>query len=480
VDISLKATRRQFLRATGLGAVAWMMSPLFAREVEVAGGEPLMIVRPTPQQLAWQEAELSMFLHFGMNTFTDREWGQGTEDPRLFNPANLDAGQWAQVAKEAGFKYLILTAKHHDGLCLWPSTYTEHSVKNASWRGGKGDVVRELADACRKERIKMGIYLSPWDRNAPTYGTPAYNDHFKNQLTELLTGYGEIAEVWFDGACGEGPNGKKQEYDWQGYYDVIRRLQPNALIAISGPDIRWVGNEDGYARETEWSVQDANPTLHAGREGKVWWPAECDVSIRPGWFWHKAEDDKVKSLDQLMDIYFKSVGRNSVLLLNVPPNDRGLISEPDVNRLHEFRAALDKTFAVDLARGKQASADSVSSGSRASNAVDGKKGTHWSPAKTSGSLEINLGKPTAFNIAMLQEQISEGQRVEEYRIEALTDQGWAEVAKGTTIGHKKLDRFPIVTAMRVRLTILKSQAAPLIRTFGSFHAPSNQPSPAAS
>jgi len=453
--------RREFLKVTGLGALGLMSRSL------AVGGQP-MTVKPTPQQLAWQEAELTMFLTFGMNTFTNREWGEGTEDPSLFNPSSLDAGQWASVAKEAGLKYLILVAKHHDGLCLWPSEFTEHSVKASPWRGGNGDVVRELADACRHERLKMGIYLSPWDRNCPVYGSPAYNGHFKNQLTELLTNYGEIAEVWFDGACGEGPNGKKQEYDFPGYYDVIRKLQPSALIAICGPDIRWVGNEDGFARETEWSVQDADPVYHKGIEGKVWWPAECDVSIRPGWFWHRAEDDKVKSLDHLMDIYFKSVGRNSVLLLNVPPNDRGLISEPDIQRLQEFRRGLDKTFADDLAKGKKAHADSTYPASRASYAVDGKPDTHWSPGLTSGWLEVDLGKPVAFDVSMVQEQISEGQRVEEYRIEAQTDQGWVEVAKGTTIGHKKLDRFSPVTATRVRLTIIRSQAKPLIRRLGLF------------
>jgi len=274
-----------------------------------------MLVKPTPQQLAWQESELTMFLHFGINTFTDREWGDGKEDPKLFNPIELDARQWVQVAKDAGFKYMILTAKHHDGFCLWPSEYTEHSVKNSPWRAGKGDVVRELADACQEAGMKMGIYLSPWDRHEQTYGdSPVYNQYFRNQLTELLTNYGEISEVWFDGACGEGPNGRRQEYDWQSYYEVIRKLQPNAVIAICGPDIRWVGNEDGVARETEWSVQDANPVIHKDIEGKVWYPAECDVSIRPGWFWHKSQDDKVKSLEHLLDIYYKSVGRNRTLL----------------------------------------------------------------------------------------------------------------------------------------------------------------------
>ena len=432
------STRRGFLRHAGLGALAW------AAGIRPSFAEDQMIVKPTPQQLAWQEAELSMFLHFGMNTFTNREWGEGTEDPKLFNPSRLDAGQWAHVAREAGFKYAIFSAKHHDGFCLWPSRYTEHSVKNSPWKGGKGDVVREFTDACRREGLRAGIYLSPWDRHEPSYGnSPAYNAHFKNQLTELLTDYGEIAEVWFDGACAEGPNGKKQDYDWPGYFEVIRKHQPRALIAISGPDIRWVGNEDGFAHETEWSVQDANPTFHKGINGKVWWPSECDVSIRPGWFWHASEDAQVKTLDHLMDIYFRSVGHNSVLLLNVPPNRDGLIADPDIERLREFRRARYRLFAVDLAKGRPSSI-------------------------TPTSQEIDLGRPMRFGISTVQEQIAEGQRVEEYRIEALTDQGWTAIVKGTTIGHKKLDRFAPVTASKVRLIMTKSQATPMIRSFGLF------------
>jgi alpha-L-fucosidase len=379
-----------------------------------------------------------------------------------------------QVAKEAGFKYMILTAKHHDGFCLWPSKYTEHSVKNSPWRGGKGDVVRVLADACQEAGMKMGIYLSPWDRHEPTYGnSPVYNQFFKNQLTELLTNYGEIAETWFDGACGEGPNGRRQEYDWQGYYEVIRKLQPNAVIAICGPDIRWVGNEDGVARETEWSVQDANPVFHKDIEGKVWYPAECDVSIRPGWFWHRSQDDKVKSLEHLMDIYYKSVGRNSVLLLNVPPNGQGLFSESDVKRLREFRRVLDKTFAINFAEGKPTVASNVRPGSNASNAVDGNKDTYWATDEdvSTVSLEVNLGEPVTFNVSMIQEYIALGQRVEEYRIEAWDGQEWKQIAEGTTIGHKKLDRLPDVTATKVRLTIVKSQTPPLIRAFGLYRAP---------
>ena len=289
-------------------------------------------------------------------------------------------------------KLLILTCKHHDGFCLWPSKYTEHCVKNSPWRDGKGDVVKEVSDACRRGGIKFGVYLSPWDRHEKTYGSDAYNDYYKNQLRELLTNYGEITEVWWDGACGEGPNGKRQVYDWDGYIKVVRELQPNAVMAICGPDIRWVGNEDGLARESEWSVLPPMPDAPAKpdlghrkyrcRSDTVfrWYPAECDVSIRPGWFYHASEDGKVKSLHDLLDIYYRSVGRNSVLLLNVPPDRRGLFHENDVARLRELRAALDETFKTNLAAGKPATASSAAAEHAAAMAVDGDGATYWTPA----------------------------------------------------------------------------------------------------
>lgn len=428
-----------------------------------------MIVKPSPQQLAWQELEMGMFIHFGMNTFTDREWGDGTEDPRWFNPTEFDARQWISVAKEAGFGYVVLTAKHHDGFCLWQTRYTEHSVKNSPWRNGKGDVVKEVAKACEEIGVKFGFYLSPWDRHEKSYGTPDYDRYFKNQLTELLTGYGEVVEVWFDGAYG-GPLGKEHKYDWLGYYEVVRKLQPNALIAICGPDIRWVGNEEGVAPETNWSVQEASHFHRIlGITGKVWYPAECDVSIRPGWFWHAREDDKVKSVDHLLDIYFKSVGRNSVLLLNVPPNRKGLISDVDIQRLREWRKVLDRTFATNFALNKPATASSFHPNAKPSNAVDGRKETFWSPLSEKGEwLEVDLQRPTTFNVAMVQEHIAEGQRVERYRIEVWDGRDWKVIAHGTTIGYKKLDRFNDVTAVRVRLVIESALATPLIQTFGVF------------
>jgi alpha-L-fucosidase len=453
-----------------IGKIAAVAAGMLARRGFTSATEgSKMIVKPSPQQLAWQELEMGMFIHFGMNTFTDREWGEGTEDPRWFNPTELDARQWISVAKEAGFSYVVLTAKHHDGFCLWQTRYTEHSVKNSPWRNGKGDVFKEVAKACEEIGVKFGFYLSPWDRHEKSYGTPDYDRYFKNQLTELLTEYGEVLEVWFDGAYG-GPPGKEHKYDWLSYYEVIRKLQPNALIAICGPDIRWVGNEEGVAPETNWSVQEASHFHQLlGITGKVWYPAECDVSIRLGWFWHAREDDKVKSVEHLLDIYFKSVGRNSVLLLNVPPNRKGLISDVDIQRLREWRKVLDRTFATNFALNKPATASSFRPDAQPSNAVDGRKETFWSPLSEKGEwLEIDLQRPTTFNVAMVQEHVAEGQRVERYRIEAWDGKDWQVIAWGTTIGYKKLDRFNDVTAVKVRLVIESALATPLIRAFGLY------------
>ena len=426
---------------------------------------------PTPAQLAWQRTETVMFLHFGMNTFTNREWGEGKESEKLFNPSRLDARQWAKAAKAAGFDLVILTAKHHDGFCLWPSRVTEHCVKNSPWKGGQGDVVKEFTDACRAEGVRAGLYLSPWDRNQPAYGdSPRYNAYYRAQLTELLSNYGTVAEVWFDGACGEGPNGKRQEYDWPSYYGLIRKLQPQALIAICGPDIRWVGNESGFARENESSIQPASAEMHRGKT-KVWYPAECDVSIRPGWFWHANEDSQVKSLAHLMRIYFASVGRNSNLLLNVPPNKEGLISAADIARLNEFKAALDKLYGSNLAAGCPLRASNVRGGSDRygpDKVLDGNLDTYWATddAVTSGWLEVDLGQPRMFNVVRVQEAIALGERVQAWHVEALVDGNWKTLCKGTVIGHKRLLRVPAVTATKVRLVIDRAKACPAIAEFG--------------
>jgi len=441
-------------------------------------------VVPSPQQVAWQEMEYTCFCHFGVNTFTDREWGDGKEDEKLFNPTQFDARQWARTACDAGMKMIILTCKHHDGFCLWPSKYTEHSVKNSPYKNGEGDIVREVSDACREFGLRFGVYLSPWDRHEKTYGSEAYNDFYKKQLTELLTQYGEITEVWWDGACGEGPNGKRQVYDWKGYTEVVRRLQPNALIFGMGPDIRWVGNESGLARESEWSVLPkkgagdqmaadlGNKEYLVDAEELVWYPAECDVSIRPGWFYHPSQDDKVKSLEHLLDIYYRSVGRNSVLLLNVPPDRRGLFHENDAARLKELRAVLDETFKTNLAAGKPVSADDTRDGFSPAAITDGKQDTCWTTPRDviAASFEVDLGGPTTFDRAMLQEMITKGQRVEQFKLEARVGGRWQDVANATTIGYKRLLRFPQVTADRVRVTILDSRDCPMIREIGLYRA----------
>ncbi len=474
------------LRQLSIGIMAALVFPLAVRADDV----PQEVLRraahitPTPQQAAWQEMEFTCFVHFCVNTFTDREWGLGNEDPKIFNPSAFDARQWVRTCKEAGMKLLILTCKHHDGFCLWPSQYTEHSVKSSPWRDGKGDVVREVADACREAGLKFGVYLSPWDRHEKTYGSEAYNEYYKKQLRELLTNYGEITEVWWDGACGEGPNGKRQVYDWDGYTKVVRELQPNAVIFGMGPDIRWVGNEDGLARESEWSVlpkrkpgdQTAKDLGHrkylADAQELVWYPAECDVSIRPGWFYHANQDDKVKSLEHMLDIYYRSVGRNAVLLLNIPPDRRGLFHENDVARLRELRAVLDDTFKTNLAAGKPVKADSAQAGHGAEAVTDENPATYWTPdeGRTTGSLEIDLGAPTTFNRAMLQEQFTLGQRVEKFALEGWDGQQWKPITEATTIGYKRLLRFPEVTASRVRVVILDSRDCPTIRQVSLYRA----------
>ena len=429
---------------------------------------------PTPQQLEWQQMELTAFLHFGINTFTGREWGDGKENPALFNPTDFDAEQWVRSLKEAGFKMAILTAKHHDGFCLWPTKTTGHSVAASPWKDGKGDVVRELRDACDKYGIKFGVYLSPWDRNASCYGdSPKYNEFFIEQLTELLTNYGEVHEVWFDGANGEGPNGKKQEYDWTAILSTIRHLQPRAVTAIMGDDVRWVGNERGLGRETEWSATVLTPGTYARCEEQnkalgvkatskdlggrdmldnakelFWYPSEVDVSIRPGWFYHQQEDNQVKSLKHLTDIYFKSVGYNSVLLLNIPPDQRGRISDADVNRLKEFADYRKEIFADNRVKG----------GLKA-----------WT-ARPGDTRVYQLKPKSEINVVMLREDISKGQRMEAFTVEALTADGWKEIAKGTTVGYKRLIRIPAVEARQLRVKVDACRLAANISEVAAYYA----------
>lgn len=413
--------------------------------------------RPSAQQLLWQRDELALFLHFGINTFTDREWGDGREDPARFDPTGLDVREWARVAREAGFKAMILTAKHHDGFCLWPTCTTKHSVASSPWREGKGDLVREFVEACRAEELRVGLYCSPWDRNHPSYGdSPRYRDVYAVQLTELLTDYGEIHEVWFDGANGEGPNGKRQEYDWPTTWKLVRKLQPKAVIfSDAGPDVRWIGNERGVAGETNWSTVD--PTIvpvpgmtgdevmrsltEGDRAGSVWRPGETDVSIRPGWFYHSKEDARVRTADDLVELYFTSVGRNSKLLLNVPPTPEGVLHPRDVESLRGMRAKLEAMFATDLAAGRR---------------------VQWRRTSArSGVASVQLATPVTVAVLDLRERIADGQRVAGYTVEGRVEGVWRELSRGSTIGYRRLARWDPVTLDAIRVTVTDAVELPL-------------------
>lgn len=428
---------------------------------------------PTENQLRWQDMEMYAFIHYSLNTYTDQEWGYGNEDPKLFNPSHLDCRQWARVCKQAGMKGIIFTAKHHCGFCMWPSAYTDYSVKNSPWKNGKGDVVRELAEACREEGLKFAVYLSPWDRNHPDYGRPEYITYFRNQLRELLTQYGDIFEVWFDGANGGNGwygganetrriNGKTY-YGWAETFRMIRELQPNAVIWNDGGDrgdLRWVGTEAGNVGETNWSLMPGTGDtpwhmLHYGvEEGDVWCPGETNTSIRPGWFYHDAENDHVKSLSKLMDTYYKSVGRNSTLLLNFPIAPNGRIHPVDSLRGIAFNKMIQEVFKTDLA--------------------------HKARIRSKGNETIiDFKKPTSFNRFVAEEEIHYGQRVKEFRLEALVDGQWmplkdelAENGDGlTTIGHRRIICFPTVTATKLRFTVTDSKCDPIIKRTSVYLAP---------
>lgn len=442
-------SRRQFLGLVGAGTVGalatpWSLAAADALRADVGGAPPRP--RPTPAQLAWQRDELALFVHFGINSFTDREWGDGTESPTLFNPERFDAMQWVRAAKAAGARSMILTAKHHDGFCLWPTATTQHSVASSPWRNGQGDVVRKFVEACRAEGLKPGLYCSPWDRNHPTYGDSArYNDVYIAQLTELLTRYGPLHEVWFDGANGEGPNGKRQVYDWPRTWALVRRLQPQAVIfSDAGPDVRWIGNERGVAGETHWSTirpesvpyigasgDDVIQALQEGHaDGTVWRPGETDVSIRPGWFHHPAEDAQVRTVENLVELYFTSVGRNSKLLLNVPPTRDGVMHAVDVERLAGMRAALDALFATP-----------VRAAATTWRAVQPRRGVRT----------VRFSAPQMVSVVDLREEIAQGQRVARWTLDAL---GSGErLAAGTTIGHRQLSRIAPTTVAGLVLSV---------------------------
>ncbi|OLY93672.1 alpha-L-fucosidase [Cnuella takakiae] len=444
---------------------------------------------PTKAQWEWQQMEYYMFIHFGPNTFTNKEWGHGDEDPKVFLPTRLDARQWARTARDAGMKAIIITAKHHDGFCLWPSQYSKHTVRESNWKEGKGDVLRELSEACQAYGLKFGVYLSPWDRNHPAYGTPEYNTVFANTLQEVLSGYGPVFEQWFDGANGEGPNGKKQAYDWPLFHQAVYRNQPQAIIFSDvGPGARWVGNENGYAGTTNWSRittegftpgagAPATRVLNQGEEtGRQWVPAECDVSIRPGWFYSPDTDDKVKSVADLMSIYEGSVGRNANFLLNVPVDREGLIHRNDSSRLMEFRAARDAIYGRNLAKGQKVVASNTRANSvnfAASRLTDGDIDTYWctNDAERSASLEVQLAKPARVDRVLLQEYLPLGQRVKSFTVEVWDGKAFRKVQEGTTVGYKRVVKFEPVTTGRVRIRITDAVAAPVLSEVQLFAAP---------
>lgn len=448
-------------------------------------------VGPTPSkaQMGWHEMEQNAFIHFTTNTFTDLEWGYGDEKPSIFNPTQTDVDQWIKTLKEAGFKGAILTCKHHDGFTLFPSQYTEHSIKNSPYKNGKGDIVREVADACKKYGLKFGVYLSPWDRNHPEYGKPGYVEYYRNQLKEIFTNYGPAFEMWFDGANGgDGYYGGAREkrqikgstyYDWPKTLDLVRQMEPNVIFfSDAGPGVRWVGNERGIAGEANWNSITPD-TLFAGKagiekllntgseDGTQWIPAEVDVSIRPGWFYHAKEDAKVRTPENLFDIYLTSVGRGSTLLLNVPPDRRGLIHENDVKALQGWRALIDREFKTNLAANAKVKA-TAHRGNAANyapgNLTDGNKETYWTTNDdvTTGSVEIDLGKPQTVKYVTLKEYIALGQRVKAFEVEVRQNGAWQKVAQATTIGYKRILKLTPVQADKIRVTITASKASPVL------------------
>jgi alpha-L-fucosidase len=456
---------------------------------------------PTQRQLGWHEMEFYGFLHFTVNTFTDKEWGYGDEDPKVFNPTDFDADQIVTTAKKAGMKGLILTAKHHDGFCLWPSKFTEHSVKNSPWRNGQGDVVKEISQACKRHGLKFGVYLSPWDRNHKDYARPEYITYYRNQLRELLTNYGSVFTVWFDGANGgDGYYGGAREtrkidnrtfYDWPNTWKIVRELMPNAVMfSDGGPDFRWVGNESGFAGDPCWATVNSagrypggtSEGLNSGeRPGDSWIPAECDVSIRPGWFYHAKEDAKVKTPTQLLDIYYKSVGRGADLNLNLPPDRRGRIHDNDIKSLTEFRRILDATFANNLAKGAKVTCSNVRGGSRKygpKNLLDKDRYSYWATddGQTTPEVVLDLKKPVTFNVVSLREALPLGQRVDAFVLECRNSHdGWEEFARGTSIGNRRLIRTEPITTDQVRLRILKAAVSPALSEFGLYAEPARVP-----
>ena len=424
--------------------------------------------KPTPQQLDWHEKEFYLFMHFGPNTFTNLEWGHGTEKEEIFNPTGLDCEQWCRIAKASGATGIIITAKHHDGFCLWPSKYSTHTVRESKWKNGKGDVLKELSAACKKYGLRFGVYISPWDRNHPDYGTEKYNDVFVNMMKELFTNYGPIWELWWDGANGEGPNGKKQVYDWKRFEKTVRELSPNTVVFSDiGPDIRWCGNESGIAGTTNWNTLDtagftrgagapSQDTLNTGNaHGKAWIPAECDVSIRPGWFWHENENSKVKPPEELFSLYLKSVGRGANLLLNVPPDRRGLIHENDSAALVGFRRLVEKSFASNISRRGTGYFNPHNGARQVSGLNDGNPRTlETIVAPDRSSMGIEFADSQRINCVVLKEYLEKGQHTRSFRLLLMTKKHeLLREIKGTSIGRKRILTFPTTNVGLIGLAI---------------------------
>lgn len=444
---------------------------------------------PSPAQMKWHKMEMNAFIHFSINTFTDKEWGFGNESPQLFNPSALNTDQWARTLKETGFKTMIFTTKHHDGFCLWPSKYSNHTIKNSPYKNGRGNLVKEVSASSKKYGLHFGVYLSPWDRNRADYGTSSYINYYRNQLRELFSQYGPIVEMWFDGANGGdgfygGANEKRKidgatYYDWPTTIELVKKMQPSVLFfSDAGPDIRWVGNERGYVDETNWNTITTD-TLFAGKagiesllgkgspDGSQWVPAEVDVSIRPGWFWHESENHRVKTPEQLFDIYLSSVGRGSTLLLNIPPDKRGLLHENDVAALRGFKKILDREFAVNKAAGAKVTSSHIRGGHLSfapKHVTDGKEETYWTTDDhiTQASCTVELEQPTSIKYVVLQEYISLGQRVKSFAVEVWKDGAWEKVATATTIGYKRILKINPVQTSKIRITIHDSKACPVI------------------
>lgn len=458
--------------------------------------EPILPV-PEPKQVEWQQMETYAFIHFGLNTFNDREWGYGDTDPKTFNPTNLDCEQWAQTLVKAGMKGVILTAKHHDGFCLWPFEGTDYSVKNSPWKNGQGNVVKELSEACKKYGLKFAVYLSPWDRHQANYGTPEYLPYFYAQLHDLLTNYGPVFEVWFDGANGgDGWYGgakdirtidRKNYYNYPRIYEMLDSIQPQAIIfSDGGPGCRWVGNEKGFAGATNWSFLREGE-VHPGYEksyelqyghadGNQWVPAECDVSIRPGWFYHPEEDDRVKSPDQLVDLYYRSVGHNATLLLNFPVDRRGLIHPVDSANAVRFHEMIQQQLKTNLVAGMTPKVSNERGGDFVASALtDDNFDTYWATKDgvTTADIEFSFDTPTRMNRMMLQEYIPLGQRVKAFVVEYLDKDTWLPVKlneETTTIGYKRLLRFETVETKGIRIRITDARGPLCLSNVGVYDA----------